>query len=158
MDRPTLALDDFIPYRLSFTSNLVSDTIAGTYEALFGLTIPEWRLIAVVAETGGITQAAIGTRTRMDKVTVSRAAIALVGRGVLARALNPDDGRSHLLSLTDAGRELHAQIAPKAMELESRIFARFDREEVERFVAMLRRIDAITLAIGTPAGTEAGNG
>ena len=78
-DRPLL-LDDFIPFRLSFTSNLVSDTIARSYESLFGLSIPEWRLVAVIAETGGITQAEIGHRTRMDKVTVSRAAIALTAK------------------------------------------------------------------------------
>ena len=153
---PVLELDRFIPYRLSFTSNLVSDSIARTYEALFGLTIPEWRLIAVVAETaagegGGITQAAIGARTRMDKVTVSRAAIALVGRGLLARGHNPGDGRSHLLQLTPAGNDLYAQVAPKALELERRIFDRLDREEVERFVATLRRIDAITLELDEPS-------
>lgn len=142
-----LVLDDFIPFRLSFTSNLVSDTIARTYEALFGLTIPEWRIVAVVAETGGVTQQAIGARTRMDKVTVSRAAIALVDRGLLARARNPGDGRSHLLALSAAGRDLYAQVAPKALELERRIFAAFDPGEVARFVAMLRRIDAETMAI-----------
>ena len=58
-DRPLL-LDDFIPFRLSFTSNLVSDTIARTYEALYGLSIPQWRLIAVTAEKSGVTQQAIG--------------------------------------------------------------------------------------------------
>jgi DNA-binding MarR family transcriptional regulator len=142
-----LILDDFIPYRLSFTSNLVSDTIAGTYEALFGLTIPEWRLIAVVAETGGITQGAIGARTRMDKVTVSRAAIALVGRELLARRPNPDDRRSHLLVLSEAGRTLHAAVAPKALDLEARIFASFAAADLDRFVAMLRQIDAVTLAL-----------
>ena len=148
-----LVLDDFIPYRLSFTSNLVSDTIARTYQALFGLTIPDWRLVAVVAETGGITQAEIGVRTRMDKVTVSRAAIGLVERGLLARAANPDDRRSHLLTLTDDGRTLHKAIAPKALELERQIFASFDAEEVNRFVAMLRRIDAVTAAL---AGADNG--
>lgn len=142
-----LVLDAFIPFRLSVTSNLVSDTIARTYEALFGLTIPEWRLIAVIAEGEGTTQAAIGARTRMDKVTVSRAAIALVERGLLARTANTSDRRSHLLTLTDAGRALHAAIAPKALELEQRIFSRFTADEVERFVAMLRRIDAVTLAL-----------
>lgn len=57
-ERP-LVLDEFIPYRLSVTSNLVSDTIARTYRSLFGLSIPEWRLIAVVAEAGGLSQGAI---------------------------------------------------------------------------------------------------
>lgn len=147
MAAPTLVLEDFIPYRLSFTSNLVSDSIARTYQALFGLSIPEWRLIAVIAETGGITQAAIGARTRMDKVTVSRAAIALADRALLARGRNPGDGRSHLLELTAAGRDLHALVAPKALELERRIFDRLEPGEVARFVATLRRIDAIALEI-----------
>ena len=141
-----LVLDDFIPYRLSVTSNLVSDAIARTYEALFGLSIPEWRIIAVVAEEGGVTQAAIGGRTRMDKVTVSRAAIALVGRGLLAREGHADR-RSHGLALSDAGRELYAQVAPKALELERRVFDGFSRDEIARFVAMLRRVEAVTLAL-----------
>lgn len=152
MADPALALDDFIPFRLSFTSNLVSDAIARAYEALFGLSIPEWRLVAVVAEFGGISQREIGERTRMDKVTVSRAAIALVDRGVLAREANPGDRRSHRLVLTPAGHDLHRAIAPKAIELERRIFATFEPEEVARFVAMLRRIDAATLALGPVAG------
>ena len=143
-----LVLDDFIPYRLSVTSNLVSDSIARAYESLFGLTIPEWRLVAVIAETGGITQQAIGAKTLMDKVTVSRAAIALVGRGLLARRDNPEDRRSHLLELTDAGRDLYAVVAPKALDLESRIFDVFDPQEVAQFVAMLRRIESVTLDIG----------
>ena len=145
-DRP-LILDDFIPYRLSVTSNLVSDTIARTYEALFGLTIPEWRLVAVIAEQDGITQQAIGATTRMDKVTVSRAAIALVDRGLLTRAANPDDRRSHLLRLTGAGRDLYAAVAPQAIALERRIFAALPREEVEAFVATLRRIDKAALGL-----------
>ena len=149
-DRPPaemLRLDAFIPFRLSYTSNLVSDRIARTYEALFGLSIPEWRLVAVVAEEGGITQAAIGQRTRMDKVTVSRAAIALTARGLLAREGHPDDRRSHLLTLTAAGRDLYAAVAPKALELERRIFAALPRAEMEAFVATLRRIDAAALGL-----------
>ncbi len=143
MTKPQLRLDDFIPYRLSFTSNLVSDAIAHAYETLFDLKIPEWRLIAVIAESGGVTQQQIGSRTRMDKVTVSRAAIALYGRGLVDRMPNPEDRRSHLLVLSRSGRALYAKVAPKALELEARIFGAFPRDEVARFVAMLRRIDAI---------------
>jgi DNA-binding MarR family transcriptional regulator len=142
-----LVLDDFIPYRLSVTSNLVSDSIARAYESLFGLTIPEWRLVAVVAETGGITQQAIGAKTLMDKVTVSRAAIALVDRGLLARRANAEDRRSHLLELTDAGRDLYAAVAPKALDLERRIFSAFEPAEVARFMDMLRRIESVTQAM-----------
>ena len=138
-----LRLDDFVPYRLSYTSNLVSEAIARTYESLFGLSIPEWRLIAVIAEHEGLTQAAICTRTGMDKVTVSRAAIALSTRSLIARAPSTTDRRSHDLALTGEGRALYAQVAPKALELEKQIFGGLGAEELRGFVATLRRIDAI---------------
>jgi DNA-binding MarR family transcriptional regulator len=147
MAADTLRLDDFIPFRLSVTSNLVSETVASTYQALFGLTIPEWRLIAVIAEDEGTTQQQIGRRTRMDKVTVSRATIALVGRGLVAREPHASDRRSQSLHLTKSGRDLYAQVAPKALELERRIFARFDPAELAAFSEMLARVQDATRAV-----------
>lgn len=140
-----LRLNDFLPYRLSFTTALLSDRIAQIYEALFDITIPEWRVVAWVAEKGSITQQQICAHTRMDKVTVSRAAIALTERSLLQRLPNPEDRRSHLLALTAAGQQLHAAIAPKALELESRIFSHFSAAELDGFRSMLRRIDQIVL-------------
>lgn len=151
MPATPLRLDEFLPFRLSITSNLVSETIAGTYQALFGLTIPEWRLVAVIAEEDGTTQQRIGQRTRMDKVTVSRAAIALAERGLIERRPNAEDRRSQRLHLTGAGAALHAQIAPKALELERRILARFSPDEIAAFTAMLARMDQATLAVRTEA-------
>ena len=147
MSAALLRLDAFIPFRLSITSNLVSETIAGTYQALFGLTIPEWRLIAVIAEEDGPTQQRIGARTRMDKVTVSRAAIALVTRGLIERRPHAEDRRAQRLFLTEAGTALYAQVAPKALELEGRILARFTADEIATFTAMLARMDEATLAV-----------
>ena len=147
----SLRLDAFIPYLLSVTSNVVSDAIASTYQALFGLTIPEWRLIAVIGEDDGITQQQVGRRTRMDKVTVSRATIALVDRGLVERKPHASDRRSQSLHLTKAGHDLYDQVAPKALELEQRIFASFDPQEIAAFSNMLARIQDVTLAISGEA-------
>lgn len=155
MAKPSLILDNFLPYRLSITSNLVSDAIAGTYETLFALRVPDWRLIAVTAENPeGITQQEIGLRTRMDKVTVSRAAISLIDRGLLIRRPNSSDRRSHLLHLTPSGHELYNAVVPKALELERRIFSEFEQEDLTRFAAMLRRIDTIALELQTREPSE----
>jgi len=143
----SLRLDAFIPYRLSVTSNLVSETIASAYQALFGLSIPEWRLIAVIAEDEGASQQQVGRRTRMDKVTVSRATIGLVDRGLVERRPHASDRRSQSLYLSATGRELYAQIAPKALELERRIFASFDPKEVTAFRDMLERVQEATLRV-----------
>jgi len=143
----TLKLDDFLPYRLSIASNAVSDAVATAYRTLFGLRIPEWRLVAVLAEGGAMSQQALCGRTRMDKVTVSRAAIALAGRGLIVRTTNPGDQRSHLLTLSPDGRALYAQVAPKAIELEKRVFQGFTAGERAQLRAMLDRIEAAAEAL-----------
>ncbi|MBO9377761.1 MarR family transcriptional regulator [Sphingomonas histidinilytica] len=149
MSQKGLILDRFIPYRLSVTSNVVSDVISTAYEALFGLSIPEWRIVAVVAEQDGITQQGVCIATRMDKVTVSRATIALVDRGLITRAPNRADRRSRLLALSEAGRRLYADVAPKAIEFEERIFSIFPADELDRFMTMLRAIEERALEVGT---------
>jgi DNA-binding MarR family transcriptional regulator len=130
-----------MPYRLSYSANLVSEAIAQQYRVIFNLTVPEWRVVAHVAEQSGITQQAIGLRTRMDKVTVSRATLALTARGLLLRNENPVDRRSRLLSLTAAGRRLYAAIAPKALELERAVFGQFSAAELAALRGFLQRID-----------------
>ena len=71
-DNP-LHLDRFIPYRLSVLSNTVSMIIAGAYEREFGLSIPQWRVIAVLARYPDLSAVEVAERTAMDKVAVSRA-------------------------------------------------------------------------------------
>lgn len=152
MTDTALHLDSFIPYRLSFTAGLVSETIAGAYQAWFQIGIAEWRIIAWVAQSGEITQQDICARTRMDKVTVSRAAIDLTRRGLIEKRPNLGDGRSRLLALTQEGEALYARIAPRALDLERRIFAQFDPAQIDAFVAMLRKIDDAVVALGeTPS-------
>ena len=143
----TLKLDEFLPYRLSIASNTVSDAVASAYRTLFGLRIPEWRLVAVLAEGGAMSQQALCGRTRMDKVTVSRAAIALAERGLIQRGANPDDQRSHLLTLSQEGWALYEQVAPKALEFERRIFETLSDAEREQLRAMLERIEAAAAAL-----------
>ena len=47
-DPEILHLEAFLPYRLSVASNLVSRASARRYQSAFGLSIPEWRVIAVL--------------------------------------------------------------------------------------------------------------
>nr|WP_237709157.1 MarR family transcriptional regulator [Sphingomonas elodea] len=133
---------------MSIATNAVSDAVATAYRNLFGLRIPEWRLVAVLAEGGAMSQQALCGRTRMDKVTVSRAAIGLVERGLIARAANPNDQRSHLVALTPEGWQLYEQVAPKALELERRLFSSFSEDEKAQLSAMLARIEIAAAAFG----------
>ncbi|HEX7946592.1 MAG TPA: MarR family winged helix-turn-helix transcriptional regulator [Phenylobacterium sp.] len=144
-----LQLDSYLPYRLSVASNAVSGLIARAYEDRFGLSVPQWRLICVLAEDGGLTQVQIVARTVMDKVTVSRAAQGLVKRRLVARAQNRSDGRSHMLALTAEGRGLYGEIAPLALAYEAALISGLAPEDVTLLKRLLVRLQA---AAGQLAG------
>ena len=145
-----LKLDAYLPYRLSVASNAVSGLIARAYQDRFGLTVPQWRLICVLAEDGGLTQGQIVARTVMDKVTVSRAAQGLLKRRMVERSDHHADGRSHVLALTTEGRRMYAEIAPLAMAYEAALIAGLAPEEVKLLKRLLTRLQ-------TAAGQLAGD-
>ena len=139
---PRLQLARFLPYRLSVTSNLVSAMIASRYQDLFEISIPQWRVIAVIGEHGSASQQIIGNVTRMDKVTVSRAAISLAARKLITRKIDPNDKRSQRLALSPLGKQLYDSIAPRAMEMESQIFSCLSVRDRRMLVRVLSAIDA----------------
>jgi DNA-binding MarR family transcriptional regulator len=134
----TLTLAEFLPYQLSITSNAVSDLIARSYRGRFGLKIPEWRLMAVLGEVESATQRELVEATAMDKVTVNRASKALEDRGLIGRAPNAADGRSHHLALTATGRELYEQIIPLALSVETELMTSEEAKVLEAMLAKLR--------------------
>ncbi len=136
-----LRLDDYLPYRLSVASNEVSRLIARAYEDRFGLTIPQWRVICVLAEDGPSTPQAIVARTATDKVVVSRAAQALTTRRLVRRIPSAEDRRSHHLELTETGTDLHSDVAPLAIAYEQKVIAGLDPAEIESLKRLLRTME-----------------
>lgn len=137
--QPISALSRFLPYQLSLASNAVSGRIAMEYRQRWGLSIPEWRVMAVLGDSGAKTQRDLTKRTLMDKVAVNRACKVLEERDLAQRTPNEQDGRSHLLDLTDSGRAMHSEIMPLALEMERRLFAGFSEDELQLFRTLLER-------------------
>ncbi len=133
-------LAEFLPYRLSVTSNAVSDLIAGEYRAQFGLKIPEWRIMAVLGDAGALTQRELVSATLMDKVAVNRACKVLETRALVARIPNASDGRSHHLELTAQGRTMHGQIMPLAIDMYEKVFACLTEKENDKLRAILAKL------------------
>lgn len=133
-------LNEFVPYLLSITSNAVSGRISQEYRTRFGLSVPEWRVMAVLGDSGALTQRELTRLTVMDKVAVNRACKVLEERGLASRRPNAQDGRSHLLELTESGVRMHDEIMPLALEMERRLFSNFTPEEVADFRHLLDRV------------------
>lgn len=135
-----LVLEEFLPYRLSVLSNRVSRAIAARYAKKFDLTIPEWRVIAVLGRRPALTAKEIAEATEMDKVAVSRAVARLVTARRIAARPDADDARRQLLTLTREGEALHARIAPLALATEQTLLATFDSRERAQLDALLDKL------------------
>jgi DNA-binding MarR family transcriptional regulator len=138
--RTRLQLDQFLPYRLSVLSNTISSAIAAAYSKRFGLTIPEWRVLAVLADNPGLTAAEIAARTAMDKVAVSRAVNALLARRALSRYTATNDRRRLHLELSESGHKVYGEVVPFAREYERHLLSpltKQDRATLDRLLRLL---------------------
>jgi len=140
MNNTKTPLLEFLPYLLSVTSNAVSGRIALEYKVQFGLSVPEWRVMAVLGDHQPLTQRELTGMTLMDKVAVNRACKMLEERALVARSPNAQDGRSHLLELTGSGREMHGQIMPLAVNMTQKIMGVLSEGEQDQFRALLERV------------------
>lgn len=146
---PHLALEHFLPYRLSILSNTVSNAIARDYQEKFGLTVPEWRVMAVLGRFGPDAATGIGARTAMDKVTVSRATNRLIERDLVLRSTDASDRRRAILELTQKGRNIHDRIVPVALAHERGMLDALNRKEIETLDALLAKLQSRADGDGT---------
>lgn len=148
--KPELNLDTFLPYRLSVLSNRVSDAIARQYSERFDLSIPEWRIIAVLGQTPNLSAGDVARRTAMDKVQVSRAVTSLVRSRRLARSGDSDDARISRLSLTAKGRAIYDEVAPLALRLERLLLSSLSVQERNTLDNLMHKLDRQVSLLGAP--------
>jgi DNA-binding MarR family transcriptional regulator len=124
-----LQLEHFLPYRLSILSNTISQTIADDYQRRYDISVTEWRVMAVLARFEGLSAREVAERTAMDKVAVSRALARLVAAGRVHRDTHDGDKRRSVLNLSEAGWDMHDEVAPMARAREREVLARLDADE-----------------------------
>src|SRR3546814_18207281 len=107
-----LRLETFLPYRLNRAAAMSSRQCSHIYRHEFGLTVPEWRVLATLGHRGTASATGIGRDSAMHKTKVSRAVASLQQRRWVAREADEADRRLEHLSLTPAGRAAFARPAP----------------------------------------------
>tara|TARA_B100000963_G_scaffold186741_1_gene162419 strand:+ start:93 stop:542 length:450 start_codon:yes stop_codon:yes gene_type:complete len=145
-----LLLENFLPYRLAVTSNTISTTLARAYDKRFNVSIPEWRVIAVLGRFPGLSAVEVAERTLMDKVAVSRAVTKLIKNGRIVREFADTDKRRSILNLSIIGKELHDKIAILALEFERELKQEFSPEEMENLNRAMEKLLVRASLIGSP--------
>ena len=143
-----LKLENFLPYRLAVLSNTVSTTVARAYDKRFSVSIPEWRVIAVLGRFPGLSAVEVAGRTLMDKVAVSRAVTKLIKNGRIEREFADADKRRSILNLSEKGKKLHDEIATLALEFERDLLQGFSQEEIDSLNGIMERLLARASLVG----------
>jgi DNA-binding MarR family transcriptional regulator len=146
----TLDLERFLPYRLSVLANTVSRSIARLYAERFDLTIPEWRVMAVLGRFGPLTSAELCGRTAMDKVRISRAVARLLAARRLTRRVERADRRRARLDLSARGRAVYGEIVPLARAAESRLLATLTKAQRGQLDGLVRALQSQAEAVAGP--------
>ncbi|AWF80902.1 MarR family transcriptional regulator [Microbulbifer sp. A4B17] len=140
VENDELRLEKFLPYRLSVLSNRVSNAIAQAYGARFHLTIPAWRVMAILGRFPDLSAAELVEQTAMDKVAISRAVSSLIKNDYITRSEDPGDRRRQVLNLSELGRDIYARIVPLAHQYENDLMASLSTEEREQLDSIIDKL------------------
>lgn len=108
----------------------------------YSFEMRDWIVISAVADLGLATQRAIADRAELDKVAVNRASTRLKARGFLRVHPNHDDGRSHLLELSDNAQKLVERCSAELAVLERMALECFTDHEQDQLARLQRRLSS----------------
>jgi DNA-binding MarR family transcriptional regulator len=92
----------------------ITNAFAAAHLQQFGLSIPEWRLLAHVAQVESASVRDIHAKLDLEKSRVSRTIVRLEEAGYLERRAHAEDKRLLDLRLSEGGLALMALLVPAA--------------------------------------------
>lgn len=136
------SLAEFFPYQTRVFYRHVSTAVSQVYESRYGMKPYEWRTLAILGPDNEYTALQIVDLSSIDKVSVSRAISAMNERGWLVMRTNSKDARSRVLTLSEAGREVYADLVPRMLELEKSILSVLTSDEQQELRRLMRKLSA----------------
>jgi len=140
--RIKLDLADYLPYLANRVGTIVADQFGEEALVPHGLSIAMWRVLAVLASTGGQRQTDLAELTSIDASTLSRIVSRLVRMGLVTRARSASSNREVAVTLSAKGNTLVARLIPIAREFESDAIAGLPPQELVVLKRCLRRMYA----------------
>ena len=108
---------ELLSYRLHSVANLLSRGAELRYRREFGVSLWEWRTVALLgAATGPQSLNELARAAGVDKAQMSRVVSGLTARELVSRQADAVDGRGIRLSLTRSGRALYKRLIGAAAE------------------------------------------
>jgi DNA-binding MarR family transcriptional regulator len=144
-----LNVDEFLTFRLTRLSNALRTNLTKRYLEEFGLSLPEWRLLALVTRFSPLRFSELTSRSSMDKGQVSRTLRSAQAKGYVATELVTQDRRSEagstsisrvVVTVTPAGREIYEKVMPVAQRYQMGLLELMNPDERRVMLDVLQRL------------------
>ncbi len=138
-DTKTFQLEEYIPYLLH-QAYLAGLTLFAPTLAEHGLSLQEWRVLAVLHDGRLMRFRDLATATGLEPPTLVRVVAKLEARSCLVREKSGDDKRGTLISSTTEGQAITNLAIPRAHQAQAQAIQDFSDDEAELLRRLLRRI------------------
>jgi DNA-binding MarR family transcriptional regulator len=140
---PAPTIRELLSYRLHVVANLLSRGAELRYRREFGVSLWEWRTIALLGGArGALSLNELARAAGIDKSQMSRVVSGLAARRLVLRAIDANDGRGVRLTLTRAGRKLYEGLIRAAAERNDAFLDCLSGKERVAFDAALAKLAA----------------
>jgi DNA-binding MarR family transcriptional regulator len=139
--RKSFIIKDYIPYLLRRISDELTERFTAGLEP-YGLTLPMWRIIAVLQGRGPTRFHLLVSQTFIEPPTLSRLLDQLRAKGYITRTSSSVDGRGVLISPTKKALKLVEDLTPFAFNVEKQTMEGLTDDEAEMFRRLVRRVCA----------------
>lgn len=164
-----LRLKDFPALHLIGLAGLMKQSMLRRHLDPWGMSMSEWRVLAIVAAHSPVQFARIAQLAALDKAQVSRALRVAQGKGHVGTAAHTAEQRAAgdgaqlppsrvMVSITAAGREIHDQIMPLFQRDQLQLLQMLSPEERHMLLRLVQRLDAALRAQLAGTGRRALHG
>lgn len=137
-----LPLEQHLTWRLHHIAKLTDKQSSDAYAQAFGLAVGEARCLAAIGNFAPLSINKLAAGANLDKAQASRAAQALVARGLVRKQASETDARGVVLTLTKRGETLWREVMALIAQRNQEIFGCLSATEQRQLGAMLQRLIA----------------
>lgn len=138
-----LVITDLLSFRVRRLANVMSSSAGARYRREFGVSLPEWRTLALLGKTQPMTVNHLARLAALDKAQISRVVSGLASRKLVRK--EPGPRRSSQLSLTGTGQALYERIIYVANERDRTMLSTLNVEEKQVLGRALQKLTAVAM-------------
>ena len=137
-------LEQFLPYLLNQAAEATSHGFHAAYRDRYGMTRTQWRVLANLGKFGAMTARDICVISHIEKTKASRAISALESDKLLTRTTSEKDRRVEILSLTERGRTVFADLGQLAIAYDASLRAKLGPSQAASLEVILHVLKSLS--------------